>query len=629
MEFAMRLTCLLILVMATLAQAQKPPVQARVGLNEAVAQQAFQIAENWLKQGAAPKQWDLPLVTGGLTAVRATIRRGGKTFAVATAAVAEPLAKNKTADVMQLVHRAMTEAIAKDLQVLARQQRDAGKPTLDLQFAKSLSSIEVERPGQLLSKFVINRHGLAMHHVASKRWAWSFPGNNIAANTSPRNQLFAMMVPLNIPLGDIHRVGAANNDAHKLYRFEVIHLVQLQPDGHPISLSRGNLLLPLHPFGNDKMADLSNRLMRHLLHRQLSEGPWAGLLKDSLQPGDATYKMTPRLALHNAMAAMALSRAAAQLPADQSEFRKKAERAARRIVEKLLETQIARQVGQDPAVAVRADRIGMTLLAMLDTPGLESRKKDRARMSATLKLMLNPTGQFSITTGPNAPKAQAEAQSIAAAAMVRLYELDRNQQTLQLAQGALVQTWALIKNQDERASVVLPWLTYGEMNLAALKKPSPGHRLAKSVSDKLWLKQLSEENKNPTLRPTEQNHDATGGMVLGITAFNEPNAMTAPVLVTQALALRHGLVNREDPKALATWLVQCGWAVRFLDQLAMAPSSCFYVPNPQDHIGGIRHALWNNRQSLQDSAMALLAISELQSALNNLGDGNLRAAEAP
>ena len=624
----MRLFCLMIFAAAASAPAQNKAPQAPAHFNEAVARQAFQIAENWLRQGAAPKQWNLPLVSGDLTAVRATIRRDGKTFATATARVAEPFtadAEKQAADVMKLVHQAMTEAISKDLSTLARQKRSAGKPTLDLQFALSLKPIRVERPGQLLSRYVINRHGLAMVHTATRRWTWSFPGNNIAANTSPRNQLFAMMVPLNIPLTDIGRVGAADNKEHRLFRFDVIHLVQLKPAGKALSLTRGNLLLPVHPFGKKEMTDLSERLVRHLSRRQLTEGPWAGFLKDSIQPGDATYKMTPRVALHNAMAALALSRISRFLK-DDPKLKAQARRVARDIVAKLLETQIAREAGKDPAVATRLDRVGLTLLAMLDMPELSARKKDRGKLAALVNLMLRPTGRFAIRPGPDAKAAQAEAQSIGAATLVGLYDLNRSPQTLQKAHGALVQSWALIRDEDERAVTVLPWLPYGELALASMNKPSPGFKAMRSVSEKLWLKQMSEENINPQMRPGRDKLDTTGGLVLGVTAFNEPNALTAPALITQALALRHGLVDRKDTKQLTAWLVRCGWAVRFLDQLAMAPTSCYYLSNPADHVGGIRQSLWNNRQSLQDSALALLALAELQAALQQLDAGDLRAA---
>ena len=159
----------------------------------------------------------------------------------------------------------------------------------------------------------------------------------------------------------------------------------------------------------------------------------------------------------------------------------------------------------------------MTLLAVMETPGLQNQKDHRNKLATMLRLMLEPTGRFATTVGPNAPAASPESQSIGTAALVRLYDLDRDPKTLRQAHGALVQTWAMIKQQDERASAVLPWLIYAELEANALGKPSPTYKLARTVCDKLWLKQISSENKDPLLRPGTFNQDTVGGLVLGAT----------------------------------------------------------------------------------------------------------------
>ena len=62
-------------------------------------------------------------------------------------------------------------------------------------------------------------------------------------------------------------------------------------------------------------------------------------------------------------------------------------------------------------------------------------------------------------------------------------------------------------------------------------------------------------------------------------------------------------------------LLDCGLAARFLAQLTFDNANSAYVRNRGDVLGGVRQSLSDNRLTVAATAMALLAVTDLQETL--------------
>jgi hypothetical protein len=97
-----------------------------------------------------------------------------------------------------------------------------------------------------------------------------------------------------------------------------------------------------------------------------------------------------------------------------------------------------------------------------------------------------------------------------------------------------------------------------------------------------------------------------------------PDSSTAHAMAFLARSLREapvGAINTRD--RINQRVLTCGLACRFLRQLMMRDEALFYIRGNADELamGAIRHKLWDNRLTLEASAMSLLACTEFQESL--------------
>ena len=92
------------------------------------------------------------------------------------------------------------------------------------------------------------------------------------------------------------------------------------------------------------------------------------------------------------------------------------------------------------------------------------------------------------------------------------------------------------------------------------------------------------------------------------------DAGTAPCLIALcdawAMARRLGDRNRETRYAEAVRR-----AARFVMQLQFRPEECFYLGDSEDVLGGVRRCPWDHRLRVDDSALALLALTRARETL--------------
>ena len=602
--------------------------------DEALARQAYQLAANWAHRADVPDS-SPPIRMSNIAAVHVTLRRDGATLGRATVTAAEiesaaegteaaensadpqqkaaPPADKRVGtdsdegrvDVMRMIRPAVKAALRETAGTMRRPidlPRIAPELMLDLQLARPPQRIEISHLRELPARLTVSRDGLAMRRA--DRWAWLFPGTAIATNASLKGQLNRLLGKLDLPPDQLEVVGQPAGPP--LYRFEVIHLVRPSV-GQPVRrLQRGNVLLPTTSLDDAALKDLAAQLAGHLIRRQRSSGRFAG----SYEPTADRYQPVTAAAIDAARAAFALARRA-RLSGLTPEQRQSASEAAHRAADMLAERWTAGAASGRGRLAELGPK-AMALLAVLEVPSPDDRfAVVRERLASDLQRMQRSDGSFHAAARSGARPAPLSSQALAAAAMVQLFDRNRDPQLLDRARRALDHLW---KGMDERRFIqCLPWLSYAEATLVRLGRPSPHRQELIEFSGKLWERQVMPWSGENGEKPSP---DTIGGFLLGGTILEEPTAESAEALAAEALVLRAGeLVGQE---AQPRWLYRCGLAARFLAQLAMQPSSAYYTRNRPAAIGGVRFSFVNNRQSLESTATALLAVTELQHALENI-----------
>jgi len=284
----------------------------------------------------------------------------------------------------------------------------------------------------------------------------------------------------------------------------------------------------------------------------------------------------------------------------------------------LVKLLLAPDAPRDPATE------SLTLLAIVRGPGAAVRKVERDALAKRLLTQQNAQGSFAVVDDR---KSSAAIQALAAAALAAVYEqthdldvfaaITRARDALQTSLG------------DELDVATLPWLGDFEDALrlgtlvaanqpAASTQPSGPSSTApqplwvrEGWAERLWARQIRTE---PALGPT----DVLGGFDLGPASrlAPMPDWRSAQVLVF----LAHELKVRPpaDRRRRLLTMLDAGLAARFLAQLMFDEPSAFYVRSRAEVLGGVRASLWDNRLANAFTATTLLAVVELQEALDQL-----------
>lgn len=563
---------------------------------DSAAFEAYQVARNWVERGLVPEQ-TLAIQAEGVTAVHLTLRVQGWTVGQSTAR-AELIEQEKVqqVDLMPLVAAALSEALREARRSLATRGAaltGGTELTLDLQVGRTLEPLRLDSIAELPRRIVPHAHGLALSR--DRRWAWSFPGNAVAANTDLDGRLNRLIADLDIPLA--RKASAGTADGPALFRFEVVHITIPVEGAEPVRLYRGHEVLPTEPLDEQALALLGEQWADYLVERQRDDGRFAGTYEptaDQYQPETADTPST-------AMAAYALAHAAKLGGLSQPARAQAARRAADALILLIGRPDAAgRQIiGRD------AEATAMTLLALVEAA--PDRKTERDRLVNALRSLADAGGRFRTSTEPDAGPCSIETQALAAAALVAAYDATREPDLLGFAARGLAAAWGSADEYNEHR--LMPWIALAEVALIRLQRPTEHRQRLVDLSQRMWERQVKPWGDDAQ----KYSPDAIGGFIIGNRLFDEPTADSAAVLAGLAAAME---LAGEDERLRR--LIGCGLAGRFMGQLTLQPSSAYYTRNPQEAIGGVRIALWDNRQPLRTTASALLAITELRQTLTRL-----------
>ncbi|MEX2673268.1 MAG: hypothetical protein WD294_14280 [Phycisphaeraceae bacterium] len=564
-------------------------------LDEALARQAFTVAELWLQRAEIPSD-TLAIEAEGLVAVHVTLRLEGRRLGQGSAAVDDPAAEAGAVDIMPLLRTALRTAVR---EAATREDDLAEKATqlaLDVQFAHDLEPLNLSALAQLPDRFVPGLQGLAMRRNAN--WAWSFPGSVIATNTNLSGQVNRMLSQVDLPLDHLARIGTA--DGPPLYRFDAIHLVRPQPDADLLTLYRGNELLPPLPLDDRQLTQLTDTLLQNVLSRQRTNGRFAG----TYEPTADTYSPVNARPVDAAAAAYALARTARLERLDPAR-REAAAQAAVRALERLTSPADAEQQRITNDLATSA----LTLLALLETPGAADLNDQRDRLAEAIISRHRADGSFASSAEDGDTSLATHA--LASAALVRIYDRTRDADVLERAHLSIDALWQRLADDPRRATDAMPWLAMVELDLDRLNQPTGYRSRLVETATAIWREQVQ-----PLDEDAQRTSDIVGGFIVRDAFFPEPIWQSSRILAGQSMLLHDPTLIPADQRT--AWLVNSARGARFLAQLTMQPTSAFYVQHPERAIGGTRTAMSNNRQPLAATAMSLLATVELENALARL-----------
>jgi hypothetical protein len=593
-------------------------------------QEVYRLAEQWTRAAATPPAGEVaPLRVSGVPALRVTLRWLGMTVGIGDAMTAEQGGEGDVADLAGLTRVATARALAQVLQRLHNQNnpnaaaldplRDIATQLLvDVQVAHSLRSVQLAAgspPDLVYRQFIPGFHGLRLHRaggVADLTAAVIWPGNALAANLSPRSQLLQLLADIKVSYEQIGKI--AHPEGPVLERFEVIHMVRPMRHLPATLLQRGHEVLPPGSVDSRTLEAMSQRLAVHLMRWQ---NPGDGTLAGTYLPTSDRHDPPQASEEDEALAAFALVRWSQvwRPSAGEGDPVNDAQQAAVRIV-----NNIVRRVGMDPSPS--PPTAALALLAIHHSPTLAmERKRDRDDL---VKLLLSRIDREGVVRGQSKEKAPAlttPAQALVLAALAVHEQVTRDPLTAKAV--------ALLHSQLWRAHAVgevaaLPWLAMAEVRTEALDLqpalgvPDAAHRadLLRQAADVLMQRQV-------TAAPEGGCGDIVGGFDLRPSTpaplAPEPDWMSAYPLMLMALGTRHQLLQAPGAQASDTLklLLRSGLAARFLAQLMIGESGCYYVRNVETALGGVRLNLWDNRLAVAPHAMTLLATVEFQQTLRD------------
>lgn len=618
-------------------------------LDRAHARQAHRLVEQWLEQGEVPASREARIRVTGLSGVRVTLWRDGVSHGAGEAYVADlaavtdavgpvvdlaPLLAEATRQAFDGVRATLDEAQLRakldglDLEVNGPAGGSvpmAGDLLVSVQLAGPLQSIRLHDAAAinaLYAHFAPGAHGLrVVASDAPQRSAVLWPASTIEQNISPRGQFTHLLSATGHDPTAISDL--ARRDGPRLARFEAVHVVRPRRNWAVEELVRGAVLLPQTQIDEATLNDVINRLSEHLDRRFTGDG----LVRGTYMPTSNRFDPVVAEPAEAALAAYALTRHAGHLLAMGDEAAGEAQLArALTAVHRLGAWVLAGADGAEPGAA-RASA-SLALLSLVDAPTRTGEQREmRDRLGAWLLARATDDGAAGAPADDDAAddtaddagdatSSDAAARALTVAALAALYEQQRD--------DALASVVAALMHEQGQAQpnvASLGWRLFAHHRADRLlpEGPAAGQRreAARSLGGLGERFMRRQVRRAPELGPA----DVVGGFELNRVspeAPPNPDWRTAHVLAYQALALRTPGVLAEDEAM--DWLLSAGLAARFLAQLIVDEPATYSLRSSADAMGGVRLAPWNNHLTVSAQAMTLLAMLELQTALEHLAE---------
>lgn len=575
--------------------------------------------EQWVKDARINAD-EPPIFVSGCVGLKVTLRWDGTL--IGEGQWTGPLDQTS----IDLIHGAQLATNAALARVRERHKRSQGKAgntltditarlTVDVQVARQVEPIVLAgnaKKNAAMERFASGYHGLLMipppgtpgtpgtpgspgSAAAPARMAWMWPGDAIARNMSPKVQLLSLLSKLKLQRKLLPQVGKTSGP--QLGRFEVLHIVRPQRHQPVARLVRGNVLLP--PIGLDEptLEALASRLAAHLRRRQRQDGTMAG----RFMPTRDQYVQVKASPFEQALTVYALARWA-KLSGENSVMNETllATHAAVSRAAQHLGAALIMPLSQDDTAAC-----ALTLMALVDCPPLVDRKALRQAMRRRLVERQNKDGSFRSAQADDAPVLAPAVRVLPLLALAKLYEQSGDEALL--APIRLASQW--LDGAGESGEMAThAWWYQANTVLRRI-----GERAA-DADDKLMRRAAEALLKKQVVRTSDDTPaDVIGGFnFAGPDQRARPDWSTAYGVLMLASTLDRDLGDQQTPIILAAAL-----GARFLAQLMFDEPGFYYIRSTEDVAGGVRNSLSDNELAPPATALALLAITQLQHGLRH------------
>jgi len=386
--------------------------------------------------------------------------------------------------------------------------------------------------------------------------------------------------------------------AIRYFSFRTVHLWQQDAGSKPQRLVRGVTIVPTGAVAEREIDQAIRDLLDHVRKRRRRDAWFAY----EFVPGSEEFSDV-NLLFGQFAAAWGLGSFGQLLdsPAD-VESASRVFAAAQSFVQPIASERRARAVVVLSELEVPLATTGMYLSGIVRF-GSPEIKLPPAEIADAIRIVQADNGRFD-TVFP--PEPAVEGNAFAAAVAMRGLLDYRGDRDDELVAGALRRGLRFYRNYfrhlPDRA--LAAWMTQ-TLAAAYRRKPDP------EVSDSLfemadWL--VSRQiNADWTAAP-----ELIGGVV--DRTSNTADASTAVCLL--AFADAHWMADRlGDRERLIRYAQAMRLAARFVMQLQFRSAECFYVGSPQDVVGAVRASLWDHRLRVDDSALALWALTRAREQL--------------
>ena len=456
----------------------------------------------------------------------------------------------------------------------------------------------------LVDAFNPGYHGLAARPrgTAPPQATRIWPATALAINLRPAGQVRSLL-----RTWSSHHVGKTDTATIaklQFVRFRVIHYVRPARHQPRMRLVRGNVSLPPRALTGADLTHVTAMLADHLMTRVRADGSYPG----TYHPTTSRFEPVTASAGEAALVAYVLAR---RLHALCSSPSNEADRdrctALRNHV-----AQVARHLAPPFSDAGKVMDVGAASLLVLTLHRMDRMPDAKIHRDLIVRRLLahqSKDGMFRVTSPRTAPAVTPTTQCLVVLALMAAHDQTRAEILLPAIDRGRAALWQIM-DQDLLVST-LPWsamVTHGLPGAGTGPSDPKMHADAFAQLDRTIAKM---QIVNTAIDP----HDVFGGYAFDRESQRWPTAdwRTAPLLAYTSLRLRHA--EAASPAARIKPLLACGRAARFVAQLMVDEPGCYYGLDAAAMTGGVRSALWDNRLPLDRTAMALLALTELQATI--------------
>jgi len=543
---------------------------------------AYRTLESWIRA------WEIPAEPARIDPEHAsgacvTLRLGGRI-------IGRGVAMGESGEtVWRAARQAWVEAnqrspVARDATKRERLKEQAAAVAIDLQVAGALTPLTAPTRAEAAMSIAPGLEGAAAR--IGERVSAVFPGQSLSGNLTAQQTLDAAIGLLDLaplPLTQLRE----QRDL-RIYRFGAQHLAQVDPDRPPLFLFRGGRVRALTDVTPGALRSAGESIASHLEERMWPGEEALGLL-GVYQPWIDEFE-TPLVAgaREQALAAFALGRWA-ETPGVSDAASTGARRLALSILRELETVEESETPAPDDPAAAALVRLAMIELG-------EPEEEPLRALSDACHASVTAWAQGEPEASPPALRA------LVACALARSEVKDDRALARDLARSAHRDT------SIETLASAMPWLGWADVWLAG-----EGERIGAAPG----LRQFRALVWDHQVEPGEAAEDLAGGVVFTRGAAALPTWQTLRPAAFLATSIGDPRLTDADERAREMSRLLA--SLRFLLQLSAGEATMHIFPNPARARGGVRLATWDQRQSVEASALGLLTLAETMRSVHAFG----------